>query len=84
MGVRITTQMLLQLEKAIAPDAQAEILIYPAGMDIRVSWKGGLRLVNQNLGVVDISTVAEFKDEKTEKAWQKLIAKFQRLRDQKP
>lgn len=82
--MRITTQMMIQLEQAIAPDAQAEILIYPAGMDIRVSWKEGLRLVNQNLGVADLSTVAEFRDEKTERAWRKLIAKFQKLRDQKP
>lgn len=79
--MRITTQMMLQLEQAIAPDAKAEIRLYSGGCDIRVSWNKGLRTANQNLGIEQLSTIEQFRDEKMEMTWQKLIAKFQGLRD---
>lgn len=36
--MRITTNMLRELEQSISPDAQAEIRIYAGGCDIRVRW----------------------------------------------
>ncbi|MDC8455348.1 hypothetical protein [Marinobacter sp. DS40M6] len=81
--MRITTKMMLQLEQSIAPDAQAEVRIYSGGCDIRVTWNKGLREANQNLGAQQLSTIEEFRDEQMDRAWQKLIRKFQGLRDHK-
>jgi len=50
--MRITTQMLLKLEQAIAPGASAEVRIYAGGCDIRVRWNKGLREANYNVGAV--------------------------------
>lgn len=82
--MRITTEMLQELERSIAPDAQAEIRIYAGGCDIRVCWNGGLREATQNLGAQQLAQIAEFRDEKMMEAWDRLIAKFQKLRDMKP
>lgn len=79
--MRITTEMMQELERSIAPDAKAEIRIYAGGCDIRVTWNKGLREANQNLGAVQLAQIEEFRDEKMRKAWDRLIAKFQRLRD---
>lgn len=81
--MRITTTMMTQLEQAIAPDAQAEIRIYAGGCDIKVRWNKGLREANQCLGAEQLSAIEQFRDEKMEAAWQKLIKKFQGLRDKK-
>ncbi|MBY6032199.1 hypothetical protein KUV59_03395 [Marinobacter daepoensis] len=80
--MRITTAMLQELEQSIAPDAKAEIRIYAGGCDIRVSWNGGLKMANQNLSAEQLDHIAEFRDEKMRRAWDRLIEKFQRLRDQ--
>ncbi|WP_421921586.1 hypothetical protein [Marinobacter salarius] len=77
--MRITTDMLRELEEAIAPDAKSEIRIYAGGCDIRVCWNGGLKQVNQNLGVVQLSEIVEYRDEKMRRAWDKVIEKFRRL-----
>ena len=82
--MRITTAMLQELERSIAPDAQAEIRIYAGGCDIRVRWNKGLREANQNLGAEQLAQIEEFREEKMRQAWDKLIAKFQGLRDMKP
>lgn len=79
--MRITTTMLQELEKAIAPDARAEIRIYAGGCDIRVTWNGGMREANQNLGAQQLAQIEEFRDDKMRRAWAKLIAKFVALRD---
>ncbi|MDF0750267.1 hypothetical protein NLU14_08495 [Marinobacter sp. 71-i] len=80
----VTTDMLRELEKAVAPDAQAEIRIYAAGCDIRVRWNGGLREANQNLGAENMAQVADYREDQTRRAWDRLIVKFQGLRDMKP
>lgn len=80
--MRITTEMLRSLELAIAPDAQAEIRIYAGGCDIRVKWNAGLSEANVNLGAEQLAQVQTFRDEKMHRAWQKLIKRFQGLRDQ--
>ena len=79
--MRITTEMLLELERSVAPDAQAEIRIYAGGCDIRVRWNKGLREANQNLGAEQLAQTEAYRDEKMRKAWDRLIAKFQGLRD---
>ncbi|WP_421862512.1 hypothetical protein [Marinobacter adhaerens] len=79
--MRITTEMLLELERSVAPDAQAEIRIYAGGCDIRVRWNKGLREANQNLGAEQLAQIEAYRDEKMRKAWDRLIAKFQGLRD---
>lgn len=78
--MRITTDMLRELEKAIAPDAKAEIRIYAGGCDIRVCWNGGMKQVNQNLGAIQLSEIAEYRDEKMRRAWDRLIVKFQEIK----
>lgn len=72
--------MLLELEKAIAPDAKAEIRIYAGGCDIRVCWNGGLRQANQSLDAQQLSHIEEFRDEKMDRAWEKLIKRFQDMK----
>jgi hypothetical protein len=77
--MRITTNMLRELEQSIAPDAQAEIRIYAGGCDIRVCWNGGLKQVNQNLGAEQLSEIIEYRDEKMRRVWDRLIEKFRGL-----
>ena len=48
-----------------------------------MTWNKGLREANQNLGAQQLSTIEEFRDEQMDRAWQKLVRKFQGLRDQK-
>lgn len=80
----ISTEMLQELEQAIAPDAKAEIRIYAGGCDIRVRWNGGLREANQNLGAAQLAQIEEFREEKMRKAWDRLIEKFQALTQEQP
>ncbi len=79
--MRITTIMLHQLEQSIAPDAEAEVRIYAGGCDIRVKWNGGLSEANVNLGAEQLAQVQTFRDEKMQRAWEKLIKRFKVLRD---
>ena len=79
--MRITTDMLRELEQAIAPDAKAELRIYAGGCDIRVCWTSGLREANQNLGAAQLAQIEQYRDEKMRLAWDRLIVKFQKLRD---
>ena len=79
--MRITAQMLLKLEQAIAPDASAEVRIYAGGCDIRVRWNKGLREANYNVGAVQLSQVQELEEEAMNQRWDSLIRKFQKLRD---
>lgn len=80
--MRITTAMLQELEQSIAPDAKAEIRIYAGGCDIRVRWDKGMKEVNQNLGAAQLAQIEEYREEKMRRAWDRLIRKFQGLRDQ--
>lgn len=78
----ITTEMMQELERAIAPDAKAEIRIYAGGGDIRVRWDKGMKEVNQNLGAAQLAQIEEYREEKMRRVWDRLIRKFQGLRDQ--
>lgn len=80
--MRITTAMLRQLEQSISNDAEAEVRIYAGGCDIRVRWAGGLREANINLDAEQLAQVQSFRDEKMQRAWDRLIIRFQALRDQ--
>lgn len=80
--MRITTAMLQELEQSIAPDAKAEIRVYAGGCDIRVRWDKGMKEVNQNLGAAQLAQIEEYREEKMGRVWDRLIRKFQGLRDQ--
>jgi xanthine dehydrogenase iron-sulfur cluster and FAD-binding subunit A len=80
--MRITTNMLQQLEQSIAPDAEAEVRIYAGGCDVRVRWNKGLREANQNIGAQSLANLQEYRDRDMTEAWGRLIRKFQALRDQ--
>lgn len=80
--MRITADMLRRLEQSIAPDAEAEVRIYAGGCDIRVRWNKGLSEANVNLGAEQLAQVQAFRDEKMQRAWERLIKRFQGLRDQ--
>ena len=77
----INTQMMKQLEEAIAPDAIAEIRVYAGGCDIRVRWSKGLREANLNLGAEDLAQVQSFRDEQMARAWARVIKRLTAVRD---
>lgn len=77
----ITTQMMKQLEEAIAPDASAEIRIYAGGCDVRVRWNKGLREANLNLDASQLAQVQSFRDEQLAKAWNRVIKRLTAVRD---
>ncbi|MDX1816125.1 MAG: hypothetical protein R3180_00295 [Marinobacter sp.] len=79
--MRITTKMLLQLEQAIAPDAEATVWIYGGGCDIRVEYNGGMNVINQRLGSEQLATVAGFGEDKVARTWDRLISRCLKARD---
>ncbi|MFL1404171.1 hypothetical protein ACJO2E_02355 [Marinobacter sp. M1N3S26] len=80
----ITAVMLQEMEQAIAPDAEAQVRIYPAGCDIRVSWNGGLSELNKNIAFQQIGDVNNISNERMQAAWQRLIRHFQDVKNRSP
>jgi len=80
----ITAAMLRQLEEAIAPDAVAEIRIYPAGCDIRVHWNNRLRMLNKNIAYQEIGDVNGITDDRMQRAWDRLIKHMVEVSSRKP
>lgn len=80
--MHITTNMMRQLEQAISPNAEAEIQICTAGFDIRVTWRDekAIRQINKNVSSMDLGTT-EIARERMDRAWERLVASFQELKD---
>ncbi len=74
--MKITAKMLQQLEQAIAPDAEASIIIYPAGFDIHVERNGGLTQQTKRIHHLDYRDMGMPDDDRMQAGWDRLIREF--------
>lgn len=79
----ITAAMLQQMEKAIAPDAEARVYIYPGGFRVCVSWDRGLKALNKQIDYQPLGEATGADKERMQKGWDRLVAKFVEVKEQK-
>ncbi|MDG5498979.1 hypothetical protein [Marinobacter sp. BGYM27] len=74
--MKITAKMLQQLEQAIAPDAEASVIILPAGFDIHVERNGGLTQQTKRIHHLDYRNMGKVDEVRMQAAWDRLIKAF--------